>query len=220
MSDAQLESMLDLGDSEDDNDDDDEILAGIEESKVNADDASGSSDESDDDDEDADLEEDSMDEEPSMKKNTPSTTTTTTTTTNGASTATSTSTQTGNNKPVTTSTATTTKPTTSSTTTTTSKPTDKKNLQISASFPEEAGETAPKGYEEIPASQSGADEKGGYTRVVPKRFTEMRDDRLMNSLISKYAREVRRDGKNTGHFFLNREDAQDAVKEVLETHRD
>lgn len=55
---------------------------------------------------------------------------------------------------------------------------------------------------------------------MPVRFEEMRDDRLMNSLISKYAREVRRDGKNTGDFFLNREDAQAAVDEVVKTHKD
>jgi len=48
----------------------------------------------------------------------------------------------------------------------------------------------------------------------------MRDDRLMNSLISKYAREVRKDGHNTGHFFLNKDDAKDAVKEVVDTHKD
>lgn len=40
----------------------------------------------------------------------------------------------------------------------------------------------------------------------------------MNSLIAKYAREVRRDGKNTGHMFCNKEDAQAVADEVLKTH--
>ena len=35
---------------------------------------------------------------------------------------------------------------------------------------------------------------GGYNRVIPNRFTEERDDRLMNTLIKQYAREVKDDG--------------------------
>jgi len=46
----------------------------------------------------------------------------------------------------------------------------------------------------------------------------MRDDRLMNSLISKYAREVKKDGKLTGQMFLNKEDAQSVSNEVLKDH--
>ena len=48
-----------------------------------------------------------------------------------------------------------------------------------------------------------------YDRVVPDRFSEERDDRLMNSLISNYALEVRDvNGQPTGHFFLNKEQAK------------
>ena len=47
----------------------------------------------------------------------------------------------------------------------------------------------------------------------------MRDDRLMNSLISKYAREVKLEGKLTGQMFLNKEDAQKVSDEVLKDHK-
>ena len=90
---------------------------------------------------------------------------------------------------------------------------------LEATFPKLAGPTDPEGYEEIPASRSGSDERGGYTRNVPARFSEERDDRLMNSLISKYAREVRRDGHNTGHYFLNKDDARAAADEVIKNHK-
>ena len=51
------------------------------------------------------------------------------------------------------------------------------------------------------------DGKDGYERNVPNRFTEERDDRLMNSIISKYALEVKVDGELTGHMFCNKEGA-------------
>ena len=40
----------------------------------------------------------------------------------------------------------------------------------------------------------GSSSDGGYTRPMPEEFAAERDDRLMNSLIGKYAREVKRDG--------------------------
>jgi hypothetical protein len=46
-----------------------------------------------------------------------------------------------------------------------------------------------------------------YSRVVPERFSLERDDRLMNSLISNYAVELRKDGTNTGLFYLDKEGA-------------
>ena len=79
---------------------------------------------------------------------------------------------------------------------------------------EEAGPTAAAGYEEIPAFHASAAYGDGYSRVVPVQYREMRDDRLMNSLISSYAREVKRDGKLTGQMFLNKEDAKSAAAEV------
>ena len=53
-------------------------------------------------------------------------------------------------------------------------------------------------YTEIPASMLGSDALGAYTRTTPARFTQERDDRLMNSLINNYAREIKMDGKQTG----------------------
>ena len=73
-------------------------------------------------------------------------------------------------------------------------------------------------YGEIPASMDGAETGGGYTRVVPHRFTEERDDQLMNSLITKYAREITDNGKLTGHMFCNKDDAYAVSKEVVGTH--
>ena len=73
-------------------------------------------------------------------------------------------------------------------------------------------------YGEIPAAMDGAETNGGYERVIPNRFTEERDDRLMNSLISKYAREVTNNGKLTGHLFCNKDDALAVSKEVVGTH--
>ena len=52
---------------------------------------------------------------------------------------------------------------------------------------------------------SGAEH--GYTRNMPDRFSEERDDRLMNSVDGAYAREVFMGGAPTGHLFLNRADA-------------
>lgn len=57
-----------------------------------------------------------------------------------------------------------------------------------------------------------------YNRVVPERFTLERDDRLMNSLISNYAVELRKDGKNTGLFYLDKEGTFDAAEEIVATH--
>ena len=56
---------------------------------------------------------------------------------------------------------------------------------------------------------------------MPGRFSEERDDRLMNSLIDKYAREVKdNDDKLTGKLFCNKEDALAVSKEVVATHMD
>merc|ERR1719265_788350 len=50
-------------------------------------------------------------------------------------------------------------------------------------------------YSEIPASMVGSDALGSYSRTTPARFTQERDDRLMNSLVNTYAREIVQDGK-------------------------
>ena len=41
----------------------------------------------------------------------------------------------------------------------------------------------------------------------------------MNSLITQYAREVKKDGKLTGQMFLNKEDAQNVSNEVTKDHK-
>ena len=71
-------------------------------------------------------------------------------------------------------------------------------------------------YEEIPAIMDGHD--GGYERIIPARFEEERDDRLMNSMVGKYAREAVVDGRMTGHMFLNEADAKAASDEVIANH--
>ena len=58
----------------------------------------------------------------------------------------------------------------------------------------------------------------GYSRSMPARFSEERDDRLMNSMIGTYAREVFVEGKPTGHLFLNKADARAAADEVIRDH--
>ena len=68
----------------------------------------------------------------------------------------------------------------------------------------------------MPAIMDGHDT--GYTRNMPARFSEERDDRLMNSMVGSYAREVFNDGKPTGHLFLNKEDARAAAAEVIRDH--
>ena len=72
-------------------------------------------------------------------------------------------------------------------------------------------------YDEIPAIMNGHD--GGYERIIPARFEEERDDRLMNSMVGKYAREAVVDGRLTVHMFLNEADARAASDEVIANHR-
>ena len=77
------------------------------------------------------------------------------------------------------------------------------------------------GYDEMPAYLSGSPSYGfseGYVRDIPSRFTLERDDRLMNSLIGKYAREVIIDGKKSGQMFCNLADAKSVLSEVIKTH--
>merc|ERR1711935_607950 len=74
-------------------------------------------------------------------------------------------------------------------------------------------------YGEVPAYMDEADTAGGYKRDMPDRFTEERDDRLMNSVIGKYAREIKVKGKLTGVMMLNAEDASALADEVRRTHK-
>ena len=86
-------------------------------------------------------------------------------------------------------------------------------------MPEEAGPTKAAGYEEIPAFHANAAYGDGYSRVVPVQYREMRDDRLMNSMVGKYAREAVVEGRMTGHMFLNEADARAASDEVIANHK-
>merc|ERR1711937_370903 len=58
-------------------------------------------------------------------------------------------------------------------------------------------------YGEVPAYMDKSDAAGGYKREMPDRFTEERDDQLMNSVIGAYAREIKVNGALTGVMMLN-----------------
>ena len=75
-------------------------------------------------------------------------------------------------------------------------------------------------YGEVPAFMNKSDAHGGYLRVVPDRFAEERDDQLMESIIEKYAREIKVNGKLTGTMMLNLDDAKALAAEVFSTHKD
>ena len=74
-------------------------------------------------------------------------------------------------------------------------------------------------YGEVPAYMDKSDAAGGYERAMPDRFTEERDDRLMNSIIGKYAREIKVKGALTGVMMLNLGDATALAAEVKSTHK-
>ena len=74
-------------------------------------------------------------------------------------------------------------------------------------------------YGEVPAYMDGADTAGGYKRNIPERFSEERDDLLMESIIEKYAREIKVQGKLTGVMMLNLDDAKQLAAEVLGSHK-
>lgn len=57
-----------------------------------------------------------------------------------------------------------------------------------------------------------------YEREVPERFSEVKDDRLMHSLITKYSLEGRTDDKPNGHFYMTKDAMQKATDEVIGTH--
>merc|ERR1711937_945339 len=73
-------------------------------------------------------------------------------------------------------------------------------------------------YGEVPAYMDKSDAAGGYKRVVDYKFTEERDDQLMNSVLSNYAREIKVNGALTGVMMLNQDDACALAAEVRRTH--
>ena len=74
-------------------------------------------------------------------------------------------------------------------------------------------------FEHFTPSFNDAEAQGGYSRRVPDTFMAERDDRLMNSLISTYALEMKdENGQPSGHFFFDRDAARSASAEVVHTH--
>ena len=59
-----------------------------------------------------------------------------------------------------------------------------------------------------------------YKREVPERFSGAGDDRLMNSIISKYAIDKKdpKTGQPTGHFYVDEKGAEAIAREVIQTH--
>ena len=74
-------------------------------------------------------------------------------------------------------------------------------------------------YGELTAAEQGFEGAGGYKREIPQRFTEERDDRLMNSILENYAIEIKENGNPTGQFFCNKEGARALATEVRRTHK-
>lgn len=74
-----------------------------------------------------------------------------------------------------------------------------------------------------PGLNWGADRE--YSRVVPSNFAAKcnedtcdKDDKLMHSIISKYALEQKIDGKPSGNFFLSKDGMRSISSEVVGTH--
>lgn len=57
-----------------------------------------------------------------------------------------------------------------------------------------------------------------YERDTPAQFTEEKDDRLMHSLITKYALEGRTDNEPNGHFYMTKDATKRVTEEVIGTH--
>jgi len=69
-----------------------------------------------------------------------------------------------------------------------------------------------------PGTGSNFGANADYARSVPAQFTEEKDDRLMNSLISKYSLESKVDGAPSGKFYLDEAGMRAVSKEVIGTH--
>ena len=82
-------------------------------------------------------------------------------------------------------------------------------------------------FDTFPVAYDGAH---FYERVIPDRFSKDTDDIFMRSMIKTYAHEekskveehddgTKTGGEPTGKFWMNKEDALSAAKEVLGTHK-
>merc|ERR1712188_136712 len=89
------------------------------------------------------------------------------------------------------------------------------------------GETNVSYFDTFPV---GLDKSSFYERVITPRFSQDTDDIFMRSMIATYAHEeksevVKHDdgsttgGEPTGKFWMNKDDAMAAAKEVLGTHK-
>ena len=76
----------------------------------------------------------------------------------------------------------------------------------------------------------GLDKSSVYERVITPRFSQDTDDLFMRSMIATYAHEEKSEikehddgtksgGEPTGRFWMNKEDAMSAAREVLNTHK-
>lgn len=63
------------------------------------------------------------------------------------------------------------------------------------------------------------DDHATYEREAPEHYSAERDDRLMHSLITKYALEGNTNGNPNGHFYMTKEATRRATEEVIGTHR-
>lgn len=57
-----------------------------------------------------------------------------------------------------------------------------------------------------------------YERGAPDQFSAAGDDRLMNSLIMKYALEGKSNGGPNGQFFMTKDAMESVTDEVVGTH--
>ena len=82
-------------------------------------------------------------------------------------------------------------------------------------------------FDTIPVGYDGAH---FYERQIPERFSKDTDDIFMRSMITAYAHEekskvvehddgTKTGGEPTGKFWMNKEDALSAAREVLNTHK-
>lgn len=76
----------------------------------------------------------------------------------------------------------------------------------------------------------GLDKSSFYERVITPRFSQDTDDIFMRSMIAQYAHEEKSEvvehdngtktgGEPTGRFWMNKDDATLAAREVLSTHK-
>ena len=71
---------------------------------------------------------------------------------------------------------------------------------------------------EFPAYMNGFGGYRTYMRDIPDRYETESDDTLMRSMFQTYATEGATDGLPNGHYWVTRDNAVAASKEVIATH--